>query len=268
MCTSVVLRQGDGKMTDNYYDREEWSQSEMKLILDSGIDVAVAAKRRMLPRPTSKSIDLGQLAHMFVLGGDPDAFIVSPYADFRTKEARNWKAEAEESCKTIVTKEQYDTIAAIVDNIEAHPRSKELLKDKNVRHEVEMYAKINGIDLRGKADSIFQNGNSLIITDIKTTAQFDEWKRKAQRRHYDLQASVYSIIAAESLGVSASMVNFYFCVAETVAPYRVQYHHASAEFVDSGDRKLAECLARIKAFGDKEPNFLIEEVNELGDWSL
>lgn len=255
-------------MADSYHDRPEWSYSQMKLILDSGIDYAVAGRQGALPKPASKSIDLGQLAHMFVLGGDPDAFIVSPYADFRTKEARNWRDEALDACKTIVTKEQYDTIGAIVDNIESHPRSKELLKGKNVRHEVEMFAKVNDIDLRGKADAILQNGNSLIITDIKTTAQFDEWKYKAMRRHYDLQAAVYSLIGAKSLGVSDSMVNFYFCVVETVFPYRVQYHHASTEFLEHGEQKLATCLEEIKKFGDREPNFLIEEVNELGDWSL
>lgn len=255
-------------MLDNYHNRPEWSYSQMKPILDHGIDWAIAAKRGMLPKPDSKSIDLGQLAHMFTLGGDPDAFIVSPYTDFRTKEARNWRDEALEACKTIVTKEQYDTIAAIVDNIEAHPMSKKLIKGKDVRHEVEMFAKVNSVDLRGKADAILQDENSLTITDIKTTAQFDEWKYKAMRRHYDLQSAVYSLIGGKSLGVDANKVKFYFCVVETVFPYRVQYHFAGLPFLESGERKLATCLEEIKKFGDKEPNFLIEEVNELGDWSL
>lgn len=262
---------------ENYHTRPEWSYSQMKLILDHGVDYAVAAKRGMIPAPASKSIDLGQLAHMFVLGGDPDAFIVSPYADFRTKEARNWRDEALDACKTIVTKEQYDTIAPIGDNIEAHPRSKELLKGCEVRHEVEMFAKVNGVDLRGKADAILQHErigdteirrNALTICDIKTTAQFDEWKYKAMRRHYDLQAAVYSLIAAKSCKVSEGFVNFYFCVVETVAPFRVQYHHAGADFIEHGEDKLAKCLGEIKKFGNKEPNFLVEEVNELGDFSL
>ena len=39
----------------------------MKVILDSGIDYAVASKRGLLDQPSSKAIDLGELAHMFVL---------------------------------------------------------------------------------------------------------------------------------------------------------------------------------------------------------
>lgn len=255
-------------MAFNYHDRPEWSYSQMKVILDSGIDYAVAAKKGLLPKPASRAIDLGQLAHMFVLGGDPDAFIVSPYADFRTKEARNWRDEALDACKTIVTKEQYDGISLIVDNVESHPMSKKLLKGKNVRHEVEMFAKVNSVELRGKADAILVDGDSMIITDIKTAAQFDEWKYKVMRRHYDLQAAVYSLIGAKSLKMAENRVNFFFCVVETIFPYRVQYHHASLEFLEHGERKLAQCLEEIEKFGDREPNFLIEEVNELGDWSI
>lgn len=255
-------------MAVNYHDRPEWSYSQMKLILDSGIDYAVAAKRGMLPQPASRSINLGELAHMFVLGGDPDAFIVSPYDNYYTKKAKEWKADAKAACKTIIEQKEYDIFYKIVENIKAHPKSKELVTDKSVRHEVEMFAKVNGVDLRGKADAVLEKDGQLIITDIKTTAQFDEWKYKAMRRHYDLQATLYSRIAASSLGVDPLQTHFYFCVAETVAPFRVQYHYAGIEFLNHGDEKLAKCLIEIKNFGDREPNFLIEEINELGDWSL
>lgn len=255
----------------DYHSRPEWSYSQMKNILTHDIDWAVAAKRKMFDgtlEPSGKSIDLGELAHMFVLGGDAEAFIVTPYSDFRTKEAREWKAEQLEAGKTIVTKDQYDAIAKIVDNIENHPMSKKLLKGTNVKHEIEMYATAEDVKLRGKADALLVNGDSLIITDIKTTAQFDEWKYKSMRRHYDLQAAVYSLIGSAATKTSPSMCNFYFCVVETVAPFRVQYHHASLDFLEHGEGKLNTCIKAIKEFGDREPNFLIEDVNELGDFSL
>lgn len=251
-----------------YHSRPEWSYSQMKVILDSGIDYAVAAKRGMLPGPSSKAIDLGELAHMFVLGGDAEIFVVTPYSDFRTKEAREWKAEQLERGKIIVTKDQYGAIAQIVDNVERHPMSAKLLKGENVKHEIEMYATVDGVKLRGKADALLINGGSIVVTDIKTTAQFDDWRYKAMRRHYDLQAATYTLIGAASQKVDVSSAEFYFCVAETVAPYRVQYHYVSQEFLDHGETKLAGCLQKIKEFGNKEPNFLIEEINRLGDFSL
>ncbi len=240
----------------------------MKIILDSGIDYAVAKKRKMIPGPASPAIDLGELVHMLVLGGDAGAFELSPFESFRTKAAQEWKAEKMAEGKTIITKTQYDEIATIVDNVENHPMSRKLLKGDNTKHEIELYATAEGVGIRGKADALLKNDSSMIITDIKTTAQFDQWKYMAMRRHYDLQAAVYSLMGAASQGIKLSFVNFYFCVVETVYPYRVQYHHASAEFVEHGEAKLAKCLEQIKKFGDKEPNFLIEDINELGDFSL
>lgn len=254
-------------MTD-YHKRPEWSYSQMKVILDHGIDYAVAAKRGMLSQPSSKAIDLGELAHMFMLGGNPKAFVVSPYVNFLTKEAKAWKALQLANGKHIIDWKQEDDFAKIVDNIAAHPMSKNLLKGKDTQYEIEMYATVNSVELRGKADALLRTEKGLIITDIKTTAQFDEWKYKARRRHYDLQAVIYSLIGSKSTGASPALTNFYFCVVETVAPFRVQYHHASPELLESGEQKLEKCLEAIKEFGDKEPNFLIEEVNELGDYSL
>ena len=106
---------------EEYYNRPEWSFSQMKVILDSGIDYAVAAKRGMLPAPAGKSLDLGQLAHMFVLGGEAKGFVVSPYETFRTKEAREWRDSVTKAGKTIVDHAQYEAISSIVDNTEAHP---------------------------------------------------------------------------------------------------------------------------------------------------
>lgn len=252
-------------MADNYHKRPEWSYSSMKKIIDSGIDYAVAAKRGDLGEPASSAIDLGQLAHMLVLGGE-DTFAISEFPDFRTKAAREWRDDQLAAGKNIITQEQFDAVAKIVKNIEDHPYSKQYLLGENVKHEQELYAKTaEGVDLRGKADAIVYHKDDKTpkaICDIKTTAQFDKFKKAASWNHYDLQAATYTLIAG------TEQVNYYFCVAETVAPYRVQYFHASLEFVEAGERKLRRCIDAIVEFGDKEPSFLVTEMGELGDWSI
>lgn len=254
---------------DNYHKRPEWSYSSMKKILDSGIDYAVAAKNGMLPPPSSAAIDLGQLAHMLVLGGE-DTFAISPYDDFRTKEARDWRNEQLEQGKNIITSNQFKAVESMVSNIENHPLTPKLLLGEGWKHEVEMYASTNeGVALRGKADALkVVAGQSLITTDIKTTAKFDDFKKKALWNHYDLQAANYNLIGAFSQGIDPMGCNFYFCVVETTVPYRVQYFHCSIEFLESGERKLRDCIDAIVAFGDKDPSFLITEIGELGDWSI
>lgn len=256
-------------MADNYHDRPEWSYSQMKHILDHGIDWAVAAKKKIIEQEFGPAVDLGELAHMFVLGGDATDFVVAPYEAFRTNEAKAWRDAQKAEGKTIIRKAEYEAFVPIVNNVKAHQRSKELLLGSGIQHEVEVYATVNGVDIRGKADAIKkQQDGALIISDIKTTARFDEFKYKAMRQHYDLQAALYSMLVCQATETSPSFCNFWFCVAETVFPYRVQWHHCSTEFLEHGRQKLAKCLEAIEEFGEREPNFLIEEVNELGDWSL
>lgn len=253
----------------NYHDRPEWSYSQMKCILDHGIDWAVAAKKKIIEQEFGTAVDLGELAHMFVLGGDAKEFVVAPYEAFRTNEAKAWRDARKAEGKTIIRKNEYEAFVPIVNNIKAHPRSHHLLLDANIQHEVEMYATINGVAIRGKADALQKlPDGAVVLADIKTTAKFDEFKYKAMRRHYDLQVALYSMLACKATGASPALCNFWFCVAETVFPYRVQWHHCSAEFIEHGERKLEQCINAIKEFGDREPNFLIEEVNELGDFSL
>lgn len=251
----------------NYHDRPEWSYSQMKLILDHGIDYALAAKRKMLPAPAGSAIDLGQLAHMIVLGGE-DTFAICEFDDYRTKAARDWRDEQKAKGKNIVTKAQWAAVEAIYEHIIEHPHAKEYLTGDSFKHEVEMYAKAEGVDLRGKADALKITGDSMIITDIKTTAQFDKFFKSASWNHYDLQAAVYTLVGSASQKISATRTNYYFCVVETVMPYRVQFFHAGMEFIEAGERKLRKCIDAIKDFGDKTPNFLLADVPELGDFSL
>jgi hypothetical protein len=96
--------------------------------------------------------------------------------------------------------------------------------------------------------------------DLKTTAQFQEWKYKSIRLHYDLQAAVYKTLYNGD-------VDFAFIIAETVAPYRVQLAFLTQEAWDKGESDLARCLEAVKEFGDKEPSFSILEEIYIGDWS-
>ncbi len=251
-------------MSRDYYDRPEWSYSQMKVILDSGIDYAVANKRGLIPEPSSPAIDLGQYIHTLVLGGD-ECFVTSPYENFRSREAQAWRDEQKEHGKIIVTQDMQEAAIWSVNHIRNHPHAKEYLTGENIKHEVELYAKTaDGVNLRGKADAVvFHNDGKhpRIITDIKTTAQFDKFKNRAGYNHYDLQAATYCLLS------KTDFINYYFCVVETVAPYRVQFMHASIEFLEAGERKLRKCIDEIVAFGDKQPNFMLEEIGELGDFS-
>lgn len=254
-------------MADAYYSRPEWSYSSMKHILDSGIDYAVAAKRGDIPGPDNGAIDLGQLVHMLLLGGE-DQFAISEFPNFYSNAAKAWRYEQKAAGKYIITQKMFDAACVIVANVEAHPLSKQYIYAKGATYEHEMFASTaEGVALKGKADVLIRGDEGAIITDIKTVGRFDRLFHTAQPMHYDLQAANYTLVASSSLGVDPALVKFAYCVIETVAPFRVQFMIAGIDFVEAGERKLRQCIDEIVKFGDKEPNFLIEEVRELGDWS-
>ena len=98
----------------------------MKVILDSGIDYAVAKKRGILPEPSSSAIDLGQLIHQRVLGGN-DEFVLSSYDNYRTKEARAWRDEQIANGKIVISKTDAENANLAVENVISHPHTSEYL---------------------------------------------------------------------------------------------------------------------------------------------
>lgn len=243
---------------DIYHNRPEWSFSTLKNILVNGIDWAVAYKRGDLPRPASKYIDIGTMVHQELLGGDKD-WVAKAYPDYRTKEAREWR-DSQPDHIAILDDEQVNTIVNVTNAVKAHPLLKEVLE--GMETEKPIFAKVNGVELRGKADIIQKDdaGKPVRIWDLKTTAQFQEWKYKSIRLHYDLQAATYKTLYNGD-------VDFAFIIAETVAPYRVQLAYLTQEAWDKGEADLVRCLEAVKEFGDKEPNFSVIEPIMIGDWS-
>ena len=150
----------------------------------------------------------------------------------------------------------------------AHPLAKELLESCDL--EQKLTAKIEGIEFLGYADGISKDRK--ILFDLKTTAQFDAFKWQSFRNDYDLQASVYRLF-----GDSA---DYFFIVAETVAPYRVQIFGVDEEFYEGGNKKLQHAIEEFQKFRSRvgetdleKINFSVgetgnlERVEQLGDWS-
>lgn len=245
---------------EDYHKRDEWSFSTLKNILVNGIDWAVAYKRGDLPSavPSSKYIDIGTFVHQELLGGQKD-WVAKAYPDYRTKEAREWR-DSQPDHIAILDDAQVEQIVRVTEAIKAHPNLKDVLS--NMETEKPIFANVNGVELRGKADIVQKDetGKPFRIWDVKTTAQFQEWKYKAIRLHYDLQAAVYKTLYNGD-------VDFAFIIAETIPPYRVQLAFLTPEAWDKGEADLARCLEAIKEFGDKEPNFSILEEIRIGDWS-
>lgn len=244
------------------------SYSTAKEIYRKGVDYAVAEKLGKVQKTYGKSVDIGTLAHAMVLGGDPN-WVVNPFDSFRTAEARKWRDSVDDKVM-IISEDEFEQAGKIADAIKNHPLAKELLDETN--HEIELKAQIEKLNFVGYADLISKDRK--IIADIKTTAQFDDFRYKVFRNDYDLQASVYRLFGTPE-------TKYYFIVAESIAPYRVQIFGTSKEFFDRGDEKLDKAIREFLEFRKRDGetdldkiNFNIGEtdslllVEELGDWSI
>jgi hypothetical protein len=243
---------------------EHLSYSTCKKIYRKGIDYALGTKLGLIDETFGKAADLGIMIHAYILGGDPQ-WVESPYKNFRKKEAQEWR---DSQTKIILTRDEIEQIEKTGLAISRHPLAAELLN--SCESEQKLTAKVEGVEFLGYADGISKDRKT--IFDLKTTAQFDAFKWQAFKNDFDLQASVYRLFGDNA--------DYFFIVAETVAPYRVQVFGTSEEFFENGNRKLQHAIEEFKMFrarpGDTDLeriNFNVGEtkdltqVESLGDWS-
>lgn len=249
---------------------EHWSYSSAKEIYRKGIDWAVAKKLGIIEKSYGKAVDIGRLIHACLLGGDQE-FVVSPFKDFRTKPAQVWR---DEQSLPIISEKEFEVITSVVDRVKSHKLAYKILCGENVENEKKLEAIIDGKKWIGYADAIkkSENGGFDYVADLKTTAQFDDFKYQSSRMDYDLQTAVYGAIS------HTADKPFYWVVAETIPPYRVGVAVASQELEENGFRKLQSIVEDIQEFdkrdGETDRSKLNFNYNEsmddlllIGDWS-
>lgn len=240
------------------------SYSTAKKIYRKGIDYALGTKLGLVEETFGKAADIGIMIHAYILGGEPE-WVESPYDNFRTKAAQEWRSA---QTKIVLTRAEIEQIEKTALAVARHPLAADLINSCEL--EQKLTAKVEGIEFLGYADGISKDRK--ILFDLKTTAQFDQFKWQAFKNDFDLQASVYRLFGDNA--------DYFFIVAETVAPYRVQIFGTSEEFYEGGDRKLQYAIEEFKKFRAREGNNDLErisfnvgettdltQVESLGDWS-
>jgi hypothetical protein len=247
-------------------DIDHLSYSTAKKIYRKGIDYALATKLGLITETYGQAADIGNIIHTLTLGGYFE-WVVSPYSDFRTKDAKAWKAN---QTTAIIKPDEETAINSTCKAIQNHPLAAQLIDSCALEQKLE--ADIRGIKFHGCADGISKDRK--IIFDLKTTAQFDSFAGKyfAMNQDYDLQAAVYSLFGDES--------KYYFIIAETVAPFRVQVLGTAPEFIESGNKKLDHAIREFNSFRERPgendleritfnigETDILEKVTLLGEWS-
>lgn len=237
------------------------SPSFLIKIYEKGYDYAVGEKLGLFPKESTAAMGDGRLIHELLserLGGEAAKFVVSPYDNFRTNEAKQWRDSIPDDT-AIVNDEKIGHLNGIVDRVMNHPKIKPFL-EVPCQTELIVEKKVNVHNIKGILDVVSSDNEATNVIDWKFVSSlvFDSFDKKALYQHYDLQAATYDFLT--------NATNIYFVAIENQAPYRIRLFHCDKSFLDSGADKFDKAFKIIEMEKWRQPNFDIDNVGELMSW--
>lgn len=197
--------------------------------------------------PESTALRLGRAAHSFILEPDADDVLVAPDVNKRTKAGREeWElftAEAEAAGKTVVTREEMETLRGMRDSVYYHPAAQRLLFAHGgramVEHSAYWYDLQSGELCRCRPDFLRPD---FIAVDLKTTDDASPWAfaRSISKFRYYLQAAFYSDGIKAATGEKVQ--SFVFVAVEKAPPYAVAVYQLDDQGVETGRAEYRRLL--------------------------
>jgi hypothetical protein len=177
-----------------------------------------------------------------------EQYVVSPYAEFRTNEAKAWR---DSQTATVITQSEMDAAEAQSYAIYAKPEAYALMRDAKMqvgfRHKTR-----HVFDSKGLIDVVPQDPDTLV--DLKTCQPSALESHRALQRHifewgYHIQAGAYA--EGYSIASGEERTRFKFIFVANKPPYTVAVVELplaailyGAQLYTQGMAKLAECLER------------------------
>lgn len=196
-----------------------------------------------IPTEDTDALRLGKAAHVLAL--EPELFqrqfVVSPYDDYRTKEAREWKAAQPLMC---LKQAELAELQRMADALRAHPDAVALFR--NGLPEMTFAAKDEATSLWRLTRPDFTPaapGRGLVDYKTASDASFDAFGRDAFNYGYHLQVALALDVVAEVTGELRPA--FWMVVQEKVAPYAVSVHRWEPDQIQYGRAKVREMLDAI-----------------------
>jgi exodeoxyribonuclease VIII len=216
-----------------YHAVDALGSSTLRKVLSASPAHAVAAIRN---REETASQRLGTALHAALL--EPAKFAaqiaIAPECDRRTKDGKAvWEAfQLQAEGRTVITADQGESLAGMVEAVKASKAAAGLLRMANVR-EVSVFATdpLIGLPIKARLDAWAPGDRGEFIVDIKTTsglASRSEFERTLASYGYGAQAAFYMRVA-RAAGLKVS--EFIFIAVETSDPYGVGCYALDEEIV-------------------------------------
>ncbi|MCC7375378.1 MAG: PD-(D/E)XK nuclease-like domain-containing protein [Verrucomicrobiales bacterium] len=192
------------------------------------------------PMETTDAMRFGTLVDHLLFGTECQ-YVVSPYDDFRTKEAKEWKLEHTHAGVAIFKPDKMKEAENLAYALKHHPDVAEILKTG--RSQVAVVREIEGVKVKGLFD--WMPDDTLAIADLKTTedASEDAFQRHALNMGYHAQQALYHDLWAAETDEDAHML---WIVGETGLPHEVAVYRCMDDMLELGRQLYRRRLARFR----------------------
>lgn len=200
-----------------------------------------------VPQEPNEAFDLGKAAHTLLLseGGFAEQFVVSPYDDFRTKAAQQWRDEVRSFGRVVITEKMLDQIRGMAKSLSQTPEIAAGLFDGLVEHSIFWQDTRTGIWLKSRPDVIPRA--DAVLVDLKTTT--DASPRAVDRTVADYRYDVQGWLAAEGMRQVAgiTVTEFLLVFVEKTPPYAVTITMVDPGFMELAGRHTRRALDTFAA---------------------
>jgi len=151
---------------------------------------------------SSAAMQLGTAAHLAIL--EPDKFdtevILSPFAEYRSAEAKAWVAKTEADGHIPLKKAAHQSVLSMRDGVYAHPLCKSLLQGEG-QNEITLVWDENGLLCKCRFDRVTSWDDEVTMIDVKTVGggpggppnlRPDRLRRAGETYGWHIQQAYYS----------------------------------------------------------------------------
>lgn len=242
---------------ENYYsvNNKGLSQSKIKLYELCPNYMYRACISGEYKRPDNKNFMVGSEVDGILTEIDKkDNVVISPYDDYRKKEAREWRDEQVAIGKIPCKEDEYENIMAIAIAVDKTSIWAHIKKHCKFQEIIEMPKKVGKYFecLYGKLDAYSINSDGICdLYDLKTSVTVDKKKffLKAKDLGYFIQLKFYSMLLKHKYPEIVGF-RYWFVVAEKSEPYRVVVFKVNERLVDRQEKVIEELIKKIA--NDKE----------------
>jgi hypothetical protein len=223
-----------------------WAKSRMNPDNWEDVEVDGVMVHRLKDQDERPHFSLGRAAHhLLFLGkaGFSEEYVVRPekWSNWRTKEAKEWRAEMLSAGLTILTAAELDAIAGMAKSLGAHPLVKAGILDGAVERSLIWRDSATGVWLKSRPDVIPGDGSD--VADLKTTVSVktDELRRTLGAYGYHAQGALVGVGFREVL--QREMRTFTLVFVEKAAPFCVRVITIKPDDLARGEKQIMAAAA-------------------------